>query len=281
MSKQMFFVYISLFALLACGEDVETGTSSGEAGQPGGSGPTLSQEGKLQLTPCDQITSGDQSACETSIYSVKNTAASPGVPDDSRVAVVGIVTGLRINADNLYSHLVLSSPSNDPSYQGEDYSSIWIYLNNADDETLREQPPVLGSYVQVVGSVKTHFGQRQLEKVEQVVSLTESPMIPDAIEVASTDVALNGPRAWGLEGALVTVRNVTVVNASPTPGPGDGMDGSPTYEFEVDGGLIVNDFIYSGLPQPANGDTYAQITGFLRYANNTFKLEPRNAQDIY
>ena len=58
------------------------------------------------------------------------------------------------------------------------------------------------------------------------------------------------------------------------------MDGAPTYEF-VNGGLIVNDFIYGRLPQPADGDAYTQITGFLRYANNTFKLEPRNAQDIY
>ena len=281
MSKLMVFVYISLFAFLACGEDVTTDAGSGEPSQPGGAGPTLSQEGKLQLTPCEQITSGDQSACETSIYSVKNTSASPGVPDDSRVAVVGIVTGLRINADNLYSHLILSTPLNDPNYQNEDYASLWIYLNNADDETLREQPPVVGSYVQIIGSVKTHFGQRQLEKVEQIVPLSESPTLPDAVEVSSTDIALNGPRSWTLEGALVTIRNVSVVNPSPAPGPGDGMDGAPTYEFEVDGGLIVNDFIYSGLPQPAGGDVYTQITGFLRYANNTFKLEPRNAQDIY
>ena len=82
MSKQIIFVYISLIALLACGEDVGTETNPGGAGQQGGAGPELTQDGKLQLTPCEQITSGDQSACETSIYSVKNTAASPGVPDD-------------------------------------------------------------------------------------------------------------------------------------------------------------------------------------------------------
>ena len=195
MSKQIIFVYISLIALLACGEDVGTETNPGGAGQQGARD-LSSLKTENSSTPCEQITSGDQSACETSIYSVKNTAASPGVPDDSRVAVVGIVSGLRINADNLYSHLILSTPSNDPNYQGEDYASLWIYLNNADDESLREQPPVVGSYVQIVGSVKTHFGQRQLEKVEQVVPLSESPSLPAAIEVASTDIALNGPRSW-------------------------------------------------------------------------------------
>jgi hypothetical protein len=227
--------------------------------------------------PCGEITSGDQSACETTIFQVKKVAV---VPDGSRVGIVGVVSGLRLNADNEYTHLILAIPANDPNYAGSDNGAVWVYLNNSDIDTIGQQPPVVGSYIQLVGTVKTHYGQRQLEKVEQVVNLTVTASVPEPIEVLSTDIALNGPRAWTLEGALVRISNIEVINATPIPGPGDGLDGVPTYEYEVSGGLIINDFIYKGLPQPAAGDQYAEITGFLRYANDTFKLEPRNSQDV-
>jgi large repetitive protein len=277
MSKHTYFVYISLLVLIACGSEISSDATNTNP-EPGmNTGPELSQDGKLTLPPCDQIASGDQSACETTIYQLKDMAA---VPDDSRVAIVGVVSGLRINADNEYSHLILAVPTSDPNYTGTDFSAVWVYLNNSDIDTIEQQPPTVGSYIQLVGSVKTHFGQRQLEKVEQVVVLMPTAPVAAPIEVLSTDIALNGPRAWALEGLLVRISNIEVTNASPTPGPGDGLDGVPTYEYEVFGGLIINDFIYTGLPQPAAGDQYAEITGFLRYANNTFKLEPRNAQDI-
>ena len=277
MSKHTYFVYISLLLLIACGSEISSETTPTNTEPTPNTGPELPQDGKLTLPPCDQIASGDQSACETTIYQLKDMAA---VPDDSRVAIIGVVTGLRMNADNEYSHLILAIPVNDPSYVGQDNSAVWVYLNNSDIDTIGQQPPVVGSYIQLVGSVKTHFGQRQLEKVEQVVNLTGTASVPEPIEVLSTDIALNGPRAWTLEGALVRISNIEVINATPIPGPGDGLDGVSTYEYEVSGGLIINDFIYTGLPQPAAGDQYAEITGFLRYANNTFKLEPRNAQDI-
>jgi hypothetical protein len=251
MSKHTYFVYISLLVLFACGDEITTETTQATGGNQGASGPALSQDGKLSLPPCDQIASGDQSACETSIYNLKNMTA---VPDDSRVAIVGVVAGLRLNADNEYSHLILTTPTNDANYAGADFSAVWIYLNNSDIDTIGQQPPPVGSYIQIIGAVKTHYGQRQLEKVEQVVNLTSVASAPQVIDVQSTDIALNGPRAWGLEGSLVRISNIEVTNASPTPGPGDGIDGIPTYEFEVTGGLLINDFIYTGLPQPVNGD---------------------------
>lgn len=277
MSKHTYFVYISLLLLFACGSEISSNTSDTNPDPQMNMEPELSQDGKLTLPPCEQIASGDQSACETTIYRLKDMAA---VPDDSRVAIVGIVSGLRLNAENEYSHLILATPTNDPTYLGADYNAVWVYLNNSDIDTIGQEPPTVGSYIQIVGSVKTHFGQRQLEKIEQVVNLTVTASVSAPIDVLSTDIALNGPRAWALEGSLVRISNVEVTNATPTPGPGDGLDGVATYEYEVSGGLIINDFIYTGLPQPAAGDQYAEITGFLRYANNTFKLEPRNAQDI-
>ena len=280
MSKPKIFVYLSLVLIIACGEtSLDTLPEAMNDGQ-GGQNPStpLSQEGRLDLPPCDQLVSGDQSACQTSIYSLKDGNL---IPDDSRVGIQGVVSVNRLNADGKYSHLVLETPMSDEQFAGPDFSAAWVYLNNADDETLRDNPPQVGTYVQIIGSVKTHFGQRQLQKVEQVIELSASVGVQAPIDVSASDVALNGPRSWQLEGSLIRVTNVEVTNASPVPGPGDGVDGAPTYEFEVSGGLIVNDFLYPGLPQPSNGQVFSEITGFLRYANNTFKLEPRGADDIY
>lgn len=279
MSKPTFFVYMSIAILFACGETVTEGVpqTNGQAPSPT-TGTPLSQDGKLALPSCEQLTSGEQSACETTIYALKDPNV---IPEDSRVSIQGVVGVTRLNADGKYSHLVLQLTPDDPAYSGDTFHAAWIYLNNTDIETLRDDPPAVGTYIQVIGSVKTHYGQRQLQRVEQVVELSQgqAPLIP--IEVNSADIATNGALSWALEGALVKIRNAQVTNASPPAGPGDGIDGAPTYEFEVDGGLIVNDFLFPGLPQPSNGTQYSEIVGHLRYANDAFKLEPRSAADIF
>ena len=276
MSNAKFFVYMSLLFLFACG-DADVGTLENEPTNTPMPGSTLPQDGRLALPPCETLASGEQSACETSIYVLKDSAR---IPDDSRVGIQGVVAAIRLNADNRYSHLVLQVPSNDPAYNGVDYSGSWIYLNNADIETIRDTPPAVGTYIQLIGSVKTHYDQRQLQKIEEMIVLADNVPTPEPVDVTASEIALNGARAWALEGSLVRIRNVQVTNANPEPGPGDGIDGAPTNEFQVDGGLIINDFILAGLALPQNGDSFSEITGILRYANNTFKLEPRNAADI-
>ena len=274
-----FFVYAtSILFVFGCGESVsDTPQTSMDPMEMMNTGPAPDENGRIELTPCDQATAADLSACAMSIYQLKDQGQAL---EDLRVSVQGVVTSIRLNLDGEYSHLTLQVPTNAPDYSGEDFSSTWVYLNNADSEDLGMNPPAVGSYIQIIGSIKDHFGQRQLQKVEQVIVLDANEPLTPSVEVQPSDIALNGARAWALEGSLVTVRNVEVTNNNPMPGPGDGAEGAPTNEFEITGGLIVNDFIFSALPQPSNGDSYTEITGFLRYANNMFKLEPRNAQDI-
>ncbi len=52
-------------------------------------------------------------------------------------------------------------------------------------------------------------------------------------------------------------------------------------EFEVTGGLRVNDYLT--LPPatlPAAGTTFARITGVLQLRHGNFKIEPRDAADL-
>ncbi|MCA9493232.1 MAG: lamin tail domain-containing protein, partial [Myxococcales bacterium] len=57
-------------------------------------------------------------------------------------------------------------------------------------------------------------------------------------------------------------------------------DTAPTNEFQVDGSLIVNDYLYLATPFPAVSENFSSILGVLRYANNNSKVEPRDANDL-
>ena len=179
------------------------------------------------------------------VYSVK----SGSLADDTLVTVSGMVTATRINAEGQYSHMVLQLPESDPNFRGLDDSGLWVYLNNADDESLKTNPPAPGSLVTVTGQVNNFYDQWQIQHVESY-SVQGMGTLPAPTVVSSADIATGGARASALEGTLVTVQNVEVTEVEPMAGPGDGMDGAPTYEFVVDGQLRVNDYSFGSNHSP-------------------------------
>jgi len=217
---------------------------------------------------------GMMTAQTVDIYSIK----SGRLADDTPVTVSGIVTATRINADGQYSHLVLQAVPSDPAFQGVDNSGLWVYLNNADDESLKTNPPAPGSLITLTGQVNNFYDQWQVQHVETyIVQGTSTVPTPTVVNVS--DVTTGGARAMALEGTLVTVQNVEVSEVEPPAGPGDGMDGAPTYEFVVDGQLRVNDYFYRMEPLPSVGTRFSEITGILRWGNAHSKLEPRSQSD--
>ena len=200
-------------------------------------------------------------------------------PDDTTVSVEGVVTALRVNAEGLYSHMVLQVPTDSPNYRGVENSGLWVYLNNADNEAWRMNPPMPGTVVRLTGRTNNFYDQWQVQHVEALDVIGQAN-IPAAVEVSPADIATGGPRAMSLEGSLVQVRNVNVTEVEPEAGPGDGQDNMPTYEFVVDGQLRVDDYFYRIAPFPTVGTSYSSITGVLRWGNANSKIEPRSAGDI-
>ncbi len=236
----------------------------GTGGTGGGNGGTGGRAGE-----------GGGSAAQVDIYDVK----SGTLADDTTVSVEGVVTAVRLNAENLYSHMVLQVPVDSARYRGQANSGIWIYLNNADNEAWRMNPPMPGTLVRLTGRTNDFYGQWQIQHVESLQSIGQSA-VPDPIAVSPGDISTGGPQASALEGMLVTVNNVTVVEVEPEAGPGDGQDGMPTYEFVVDGQLRVDDYFYRLSPLPSVGTSFASITGVLRLGNGNSKMEPRGPSDI-
>ncbi|MEE2755143.1 MAG: hypothetical protein VYA30_00725 [Myxococcota bacterium] len=237
---------------------VATGGTGGGNGGSGGSGGA-----------------GGGNATQVDIYDVK----SGTLADDTTVSVEGVVTAVRLNADNLYSHMVLQVPVDSARYRGQANSGIWIYLNNADNEAWRMNPPMPGTLVRLTGRTNDFYGQWQIQHVEALQSIGQS-VIPDPVVVPPGDISTGGPQASALEGMLVRVDDVAVIDVEPEVGPGDGQDGMPTYEFVVDGQLRIDDYFYRLTPLPTVGTRFQSIAGVLRLGNANSKIEPRGPSDI-
>ncbi len=199
--------------------------------------------------------------CVTTIY------AAHTLPNGTRVTVEGVVTGTRLD-----TNISLQIPPAHPDYDGVDFSGIWIYVGNADDGV---PLPDRGLTVRITAETNDRFGQRQLHSVSRI-RVEGRLALPPPRRVPPGDIATFGDQAEALEGVLVEVADVVVTDAEPEPGP---ADAAQPFEFEVTGGLRVDDFFFR-IPPPPNGARFDRIAGVLRFANNLSKIEPRDAEDV-
>jgi imidazolonepropionase-like amidohydrolase len=211
--------------------------------------------------PCPEDANPGVVACPATIYEIKDGTVEP----DSTVSVQGpVVTAVGPIG------FFIQVPSGADHYSGADHSGIYVYTGG--------EPSVSrGDRVDVTSArVNDFFGQIQLSS--PMVSVTESGVnVPSPAQVSATEIETDGSRADALEGALVQVSGVAVTNASPEPGPGDDTGEG---EFEVEGGLRVDDFMHRIDPAPAEGETFESLTGPLAFRNNYSKLLPRDADDV-
>ncbi len=213
---------------------------------------------------CPDFANPNGAACPATIYDVKTGVYEPGDP----VLVEDvIVTGVGASGTGFF----LQVPSDHQSYNGPDYSGLFVFIGNAGNA------PALGDRVNVSGVVNNFYGQIQLSSVSDITVVSSGNPAPDPVDVTTSDVATGGVRAEALEGVVVRVQNVSVSDTAPAVGPGDH---DPINEFVVDDSLRVDDYMYLVTPFPQVGDTFTAISGVLRFANGDSKLEPRAASDL-
>jgi hypothetical protein len=237
-----------------------TGGSGGDVGGSGGAG-----GGAAPVCPGRVLDASG--GCPVTIYEARDSGATPR---GTRVTVEGVVTAARGPALGFF---VLQVPTGDAGYAGPDRSGIWVFTINSDVAVAFPQP---GQRLRVTGDVDDYFGQRQIGHIHAVEPSGQADL-PAPVVVRAADVATGGPRADALEGVLVEVRNVAAADLQPAVGPGDM---APTYEFVVDGGLRVNDFLYRVDPFPQVGERFTRIAGVLRHGNGDSKIEPRSVDDV-
>ncbi|MEM7153820.1 MAG: amidohydrolase family protein [Myxococcota bacterium] len=212
---------------------------------------------------CPMVPNPGGGACPVSLYEIKDGTIMPG---QAVIVEDVLVTASSLDAPGYFVQV----HPDDPGYMGVDFSGMYIYTAGA-------FVPNVGDRLTVSGTVNDFFGQIQLdaagEPAPTLLSMGNELPVPEVTTPA--DIIEMGPLQAELEGVLVVVNGATVTDTNPAPGPGD--DG--TNEFEVMGGLRVNDLFYAADPFPMNGQTYSQIIGIARWANQYTKLEPRSIAD--
>jgi hypothetical protein len=216
--------------------------------------------------PCDACAEPNpgNTACPTTVYAVKQGLVSGPVS----------VTNLLVTAvgpTGFFAQTVAGDASHD-DVLGTHYSAVFVYTGTTGTK------PAPGDRVDIsTASAINFYGQRQLTGATFVV-VTSGSALPSAELVADpATLATGGAVADALEGTLVRVENITVVDAAPTPGAGDA---EPTNEYMVTGNLRVNDYLYHTSSPPLFGESLSYLAGILRHANDNKKLEPRSADDV-
>ncbi len=217
---------------------------------------------------CPTVPNPGAMMCPATIYSIKSGSSPAGQP----VALGNVlVTGVAATGFFVQVH------ESETGYMGPNFSGIFAF---------KASPGVaVGDRVSMPSVTPALFnGQLQLNAVPSVgdggMTIDSSGnLAPAPIDVADPgDLASNdGGLSAALEGVLVRVNNVTVLNNAPDAGPGDR---APINEFVVTGGLRVNDLLYLATPFPSNNQSFSSITGVLEWRNGNYKLEPRSAADF-
>lgn len=157
---------------------------------------------------------------------------------------------------------------------GGEYSGIQVYVfaDVAAELVTANKVPKVGDKVTVSGQYTEFYtySEISLSKADNLTISGTAP-VPAATVVAPADVATNGAKAENFEGCLVEVQDVTVTKPVAMYG-----------EFEVTGGLVVDDlfFLPDPGPNPAMGKVFASITGLMAFSFDVAKLSPRTLADL-
>lgn len=208
---------------------------------------------------CPMVPNPGGTLCPVSIYDIKDGTVAFG--ENVRVEDA-TVTGA---ADG--SGFFVQVVDTDMDYAGPDFSGLFVFTNGA--------VPAAGDRVTVDGNVQDFFGQTQLVALDWFVESNGNPL-PDPEPATVADIVEGGLLEEEYEGIVVVLSDLNVTDVAPMAGPGD--DG--TNEFEVAGGLRVNDFFFLIEPFPMVGTTYGSMSGIARWANDFTKLEPRGIEDL-
>jgi predicted extracellular nuclease len=152
---------------------------------------------------------------------------------------------------------------------GGPYSGVKIFNKNG---AVDVSALAVGARVTVSGTYKEFYDLTEIDLTS--VELLEGTLQPVVTTVDPAAVANDGAQAEAFEGVLVRIVDVTVTNANPD-GPGQDFG-----EFQVTGGLRVDDDLFVVSPDPVEGDTFASLTGVLTWGFENRKLLPRSAADV-
>jgi DNA/RNA endonuclease YhcR with UshA esterase domain len=206
----------------------------------------------------------------TTIYDLRQGA----VAADSTVTLGDVVVTTPIHTDS--SKVWVEEP------EGGQYSGIILYLYS---DVLLGVSLAPGDLISVTGMYSEFYEVSEITVTDATaITVLGTAAVPAPAVVAPTDLVAGAATAEAYESVLIRVESIAVTN--PDLGYG---------EFEVTGGLPVDDFFFAtgagpsgGNIIPADGETFTAINGVLGFTNFNdtdgnpvpeYKLMPRTLAD--
>lgn len=203
----------------------------------------------------DDATGGDET-----VFDIQSGVVAPGsVVQVDGVVVTGIAGGYA---------LFVAEPAGGPQ------SGIWVYVGDGASAFSR------GDLVDIVAMVLEYDGPNG----DWGGSITELDVGVDPSLYSVTAAGAGSKPAASVvdaatfadpvaiesyEGCLVELQNVAVVTPDMSFG-----------EWEVTGGILIDDILMDRPEDLAVGQSFSSITGVLHFNYGNFKIEPRDAADL-
>ncbi|MEZ4433494.1 MAG: lamin tail domain-containing protein, partial [bacterium] len=222
---------------------------------------------------CPESPDGGDQGCPATIPALKRLEIPIGVTVEVRGVVTAVVPA-SAPGQQPGSFFMESAPGEgvDPA---AGWHGLYVYMGARADGVA---VPAVGDHVEVVGVQNVYFGQVQVFEVGRVEVLDAAEPLAPPVEVTPTGLLARGAE---LEAQRVCTGPVVVTDIAPAPGGGDRP---PTNEFVVtaadeESGVRVDDLLYLA-EDIAPGDRFSAVCGVLRLANDNYKIEPRDADDL-
>ncbi|MCA9539498.1 MAG: amidohydrolase family protein, partial [Myxococcales bacterium] len=213
--------------------------------------------------PCPEQREAPDRGCPVAIPDIKRLH----LPLGAHVEVEGVVTGRALNAGPATGSVFIEALPERGFAPADGFVGLYAYLGNRGDNV--RSPPV-GERVTMVGRVHSFGGQAQLTSVS-LVATGEPTELPPPVETSIAEVLA---RAVAFEGQRLCVGDVQVVAQG-------GPDGATYLVADREGNRMpVGDYLQPDAPVPSVPARVERLCGVWRLSYDTYRLDPRNADDL-
>ena len=160
----------------------------------------------------------------------------------------------------------------DPYSTGGAWDGLYVY--NRTDDPLWVNPIEIqrGQVVIISGTVNEYYGMTELANITECVAITLIMPTLDPVEISTADLAEGSLTGEQYEGCMVKISDVTVTDPEFAPGLWTVADASG------ENCIIGKQGVYTY--EPGMNHEIEYIVGLVRYSSGTFKLEPRDDDDL-
>jgi len=210
----------------------------------------------------------------SSIYEIQYSEDPEGASffNFREVQLSGVVTAdssdFPVDSTAIYQAVYIQDTS-DPYSTGGAWNGVYIYNRTDDLAWIQAQR---GDLIAISATVNEYYGMTELVEVTDFSVMSSGNPLPEPVEVTCEQLMEGTTEGEQFEGCLVKLTEVTVVDPAVSSTLWSVTDA--TGEICLIGTLGIYEYL------PMANDNIEFVTGVVRWSSGSYKLEPRDNDDI-